>query len=39
MARPYKTGPQDMPPEGGYKPIHYERVKIKTVFGSKIIHN
>ena len=32
MVSATKTGPQDMPPPGGYGPIQTERVRIKTVF-------
>lgn len=34
MATAAKAGyTQDMPPPGGYGPIQYERVKLKSVFG------
>ncbi|XP_043598973.1 NADH dehydrogenase [ubiquinone] 1 alpha subcomplex subunit 13 [Bombus pyrosoma] len=29
MSRP-KTGPQDLPPEGGYAPFHINRIKLRT---------
>lgn len=32
MASSAKTGPQDMPPPGGYDPIQTARVKLKTIF-------
>ncbi|XP_017885651.1 NADH dehydrogenase [ubiquinone] 1 alpha subcomplex subunit 13 [Ceratina calcarata] len=31
-----KTGPQDMPPPGGYAPFQWERVTLRTLFTGKI---
>ncbi|XP_012286553.1 NADH dehydrogenase [ubiquinone] 1 alpha subcomplex subunit 13 [Orussus abietinus] len=37
MATAAKTGPQDMPPPGGYGNITYERVKLKTIIRGRTI--
>ena len=39
MASPPKSAPQDMPPVGGYGPLQWERIPIKTVFGGKTTKN
>ena len=30
------AGHQDMPPEGGYRPINYARIPAKKYFGGKV---
>lgn len=37
MAAPAKSIPQDLPPPGGYDPIQWKRIKLKTVFGGNVI--
>nr|XP_012149523.1 PREDICTED: NADH dehydrogenase [ubiquinone] 1 alpha subcomplex subunit 13 [Megachile rotundata] len=36
MAGTVKSGPQDLPPEGGYAPFHYERSKLRTIIGGRL---
>ncbi|XP_076299206.1 NADH dehydrogenase (ubiquinone) B16.6 subunit [Lasioglossum baleicum] len=35
MATAAKSGPQDMPPKGGYSPYQIERVPLRTVIGGR----
>ncbi|XP_014209618.1 NADH dehydrogenase [ubiquinone] 1 alpha subcomplex subunit 13 [Copidosoma floridanum] len=37
MASAPKSGPQDMPPPGGYNPMTWQRIKLKTFFTSKLV--
>ncbi|XP_078053271.1 NADH dehydrogenase (ubiquinone) B16.6 subunit [Augochlora pura] len=36
MATAAKSGPQDMPPKGGYTPYQIERVPLRTVMGGRL---
>ncbi|XP_012259066.2 NADH dehydrogenase [ubiquinone] 1 alpha subcomplex subunit 13 [Athalia rosae] len=35
MATAAKTTPQDLPPAGGYGPLHTERVKLRTILSGR----
>ncbi|XP_076653455.1 NADH dehydrogenase (ubiquinone) B16.6 subunit [Halictus rubicundus] len=35
MATAAKSGPQDMPPKGGYAPYQIERIPLRTVIGGR----
>lgn len=35
MASASKTGPQDLPPKGGYAPIQIQRINLRTIIGGK----
>lgn len=36
MASTVKSGPQDLPPPGGYAPFNYQRSKLRTIIGGRL---